>query len=284
MPEISDSASPYSPRNHFNKPTMQIHSLGYRTDLFFTKFEGIILDRDAYLVIRTPSNPNFYWGNYLLFPTPPKPGDLEKWQALFQQEISAQQITQHMVFGWDTQAGERGAVQPFLDAGFQLVESVVLTARQVNPPPKYNSAVVVRPLTEDWEWAQTLQNQMACRPTEHDPQLYLAFKTAKMARYREMQRAGRGEWFGAFLGDRLVADLGLFCSDGIGRFQSVETAPEFRRLGICGTLVYQAACFGLKQMGVQTLVMIADEHYHAARIYESVGFQAAEHQVGLERW
>ncbi len=263
---------------------MEIRSLGYRTDLFFPQFEGIILDRGDYLVIRTPSNPSFYWGNYLLFSRPPTQGDLEKWQALFQQEISSRQVTHHMVFGWDTREGETGEVQPFLNEGFLLDQNFVLTAQQVRVPPKYNHEVVVHTLTEDWEWEQALQNQVDCRPPEHSVEAYLLFKKAKMARYREMQRAGLGEWFGAFLDNRLVADLGLFCIDGIGRFQSVETIPEYRRQGICGALVYQAACYGLERMGARTLVMLADEHYHAARIYESVGFRMEERQVGLERW
>jgi hypothetical protein len=46
---------------------MDIRSLGYRTDLFFPRFDGIIIDRGSYLVIRTPGNPHFYWGQFLLF-------------------------------------------------------------------------------------------------------------------------------------------------------------------------------------------------------------------------
>jgi hypothetical protein len=263
---------------------MEIHSLGYRTDLFFARFEGIILDRGEYLVILTPSNPNFFWGNYLLFSAPPVQGDLERWQALFQKEISSRQVTHHTVFGWDSPLGEMGEVQPFIDAGFELENGIVLTTQQVNPPPKYNHEVVVRPLVTDAEWQQALQNQVDCRDPEHSAETYLPFRTAKMERYRQMQSAGLGEWFGAFLGDRLVADLGLFCNDGVGRFQSVETCPEFRRLGICGTMVYQAACYALERLGAKKLVMIADEHYHAARIYESVGFRAEERQTGLQRW
>ena len=263
---------------------MEIRSLGYRTDLFFSRFEGLVLDREDYRVILTPSNPNFYWGNYLLFANPPGPGDLENWQALFQQEIRARQEAHHTVFAWDAPGGELGAVQPFLDAGFQLVESVVLTAGAVHPPQKYNQQVNVRPLVEDWEWELALANQVECRSPVHSLESYLPFKMAKMQRYREMQRAGMGAWFGAFLGDRLVADLGLFCVDGVGRFQSVETHPDFQRQGICGALVHQAARYGFERMGAKTLVMVADEHYHAARIYESVGFAPAERQVGLERW
>jgi predicted GNAT family acetyltransferase len=81
-----------------------------------------------------------------------------------------------------------------------------------------------------------------------------------------------------------VADLGLFVIDGVGRFQSVETLPEFRRRGICGTMVYQVANYGFERLGAKRLVMIADEFYHAAKIYESVGFRPTERQVGLEKW
>lgn len=263
---------------------MELRSLGYRTDLFFARFEGIIEDRGEYLVILTPSNPTFFWGNYLLFANPPRPGDLERWQALFRQEISARQTTHHMVFGWDSVDGDSGEVQPFLDDGFHLAENVVLAAQQVNLPPKYNHEVAMRPLMEDWEWDAALQLQVDCREPEHEFDSYMVYKKAKFQRYRDMQRAGLGHWFGAFVGDRLVADLGLFCMDGIGRFQSVETDPEFRRQGICGTLVHYAAQYGLEQMGARTLVMLADEHYHAARIYESVGFRPVERQRGLERW
>jgi hypothetical protein len=36
-------------------------------------------------------------------------------------------------------------------------------------------------------------------------------------------------------------------------------------------------------MGVETLVMVADESYHAAKIYESVGFAPQEKMYGLCR-
>ncbi len=263
---------------------MEPVSLGYRTDLFFPKFEGVVTDRGDYLVILTPKNPGFFWGNYLLFSAPPEPGDLDRWQALFRQEVSARQETHHIAFGWDSPAGTPGEVKPFLEAGYELIESVVLTTRQVCAPAKYNHLVEVRPLVEDWEWEQALLNQVHCRPPEHRYEEYLPFKTEKMAQYRRMRQAGLGEWFGAFLEGRLVADLGLFHEGAIGRFQSVETAPEFRRQGICGTLVYQAAKYGFEHMGVDTLVMVADENYHAARIYESVGFEPTERQVGLQFW
>jgi len=36
---------------------MKVHSLGYQTDLIFPAFDGEVIDRGDYLVIKTPSNP-----------------------------------------------------------------------------------------------------------------------------------------------------------------------------------------------------------------------------------
>jgi len=54
---------------------MKVRSLGYRTDLIFPRFDGEIIDREGYLVIRTPTNPTYFWGNFLLFQNPPGAGD-----------------------------------------------------------------------------------------------------------------------------------------------------------------------------------------------------------------
>ena len=61
---------------------MNIHSLGYLTDLFFSDFDGLTTDRGEYLVIQTPANPDFYWGNYLIFANPPAKGDFDRWRGL----------------------------------------------------------------------------------------------------------------------------------------------------------------------------------------------------------
>lgn len=260
---------------------MNLKSLGYRTDLIFPHFDGLILDRGDYLVIRTPANPTFHWGNFLIFPGPPAEGDLERWKTLFTREIGP---AEHFSFGWDTVAGELGEVAPFLAEGFDLQESVVLASGAVHRPAKYNDEVVVRPLTEDWEWEQALHNQVECRDAIYGLDGYLVFKRNQMLRYQAMTHAGLGHWFGAFLDGKLVADLGVYASGKLGRFQSVGTHPDYRRQGICGTLVHQASLYALDFMQLETLVMVADEHYHAAKIYKSVGFEPRERQTGLGWW
>lgn len=129
-----------------------------------------------------------------------------------------------------------------------------------------------------------LETQVACRSSKFDLESYTTYKRRELKRYRNMMNAGLGAWFGAFLNGRPVADLGIFTDGDVGRYQSVGTHPDYRRRGLCGTLVYHAAQHAFQQWGVTTLVMVADPDYHAARIYESVGFRPTERQVGLERW
>jgi len=263
---------------------MKVKSLGYKTDLIFPGFDGDIIDRGDYLVILTPDNPTFHWGNFILFKNPPKNSDFLLWKNIFNREIASILKANHMAFGWDTSDGETGEVELFTDDGFDFFKSIVLSTDDVNLPKKHNTEIVIRPISEDWEWQQAQSNQIACREQGHDIASYTQFKSDQMRRYRKMTKAGIGQWFGAFLENHLVADLGVFAINNTARFQNVCTHPDFRRQGICGTLVYESSRYAFEKMDVKTLVMVADEDYHAARIYESVGFKPRERQVGLSWW
>ena len=190
-----------------------------------------------------------------------------------------------MAFGWDAPDGDLGELGPFLEAGFRLLQYTVLTASQVCVPPQYDPDITVRPLRNDADWDQAIETQMACRVSsgEHPPS-FIDFTTRKMLGYRAMTHAGLGEWFGAFVGTQMAGGLGLFVRDGIGRFQEVVTRAEFRRQGVCRSLVYQASRQAFERMGAERLVMVADEDYIAARIYEQIGFRPLERQVGIDTW
>ncbi len=100
-----------------------------------------------------------------------------------------------------------------------------------------------------------------------------------------MIAAGLGRWFGAFLDGRLVADMGIFTDAQVGdlaRYQSVVTHPDFRRRGVCSTLLYEVGRFAFSALGAKTLVIVADEHYFAKNIYGAVGFKVREKQGSLE--
>mgnify|MGYP001580061515 CR=1 FL=1 len=59
---------------------MQIRSLGFLTNLMFSRFSGSVTDKGSYTLIQTPSNQGYHWGNYIIFDRPPRKGDLN-WKA-----------------------------------------------------------------------------------------------------------------------------------------------------------------------------------------------------------
>ncbi|MGZ3694402.1 MAG: GNAT family N-acetyltransferase [Bdellovibrionota bacterium] len=262
---------------------MKLRSIGYFTDISLLQYGGRVEDRGEYVVAETPDNPGYFWGNLLVMREIPHRGDYARWTALFRKEFAHQPLVKHMTFGWDSPVGEVGEVQEFLDHGFQLEHAVILAAEKgdIEEPKNINHEVEIRALRTDAEWQAAIANQMSCRLSDFKEDAYLPFKTLQMNRYRKMAEAGIGNWYGAFLEGKLVADCGLFFFEKIGRYQSVGTHPEFRGRGICARLIYETAKMAFERGWANTLVMSADPEYHAARVYESVGFSPKERIVGM---
>lgn len=261
---------------------MEIKSLGHLTTLIFSRFSGNVTDHGEYTCIQTPTNPQFHWGNFIIFDRAPKAGDLTRWKKLFDHEFTYYSGPHHYTFAWDGRVGQ-GDVAEFVAAGFELETGVVLSTETLQPPQHLNREMTIKKIATDHDWHEVTELQIVCG----DPKYalgYRPFKEAQMLQYRKMTEAGRGHWFGAYLNGRLVADLGIFHEGTLARYQSVGTHPDFRRLGLCGTLVYQAGLMAQKEFGVSQLVMEADDNYHAARIYESVGFQRTELNYSLSWW
>ena len=264
---------------------MKPRSLGYRTELIFVRFDGKVTERGDYLVAETPSNPTYQWGNFLFFARPPALGDFVRWQELFKREFVHEPRTRHMTLGWDSPEGELGFVQPFVDGGFELIQDVVqsLEASGLRAPKHLNAEISVRPLQSAEEWKAALENQVAARGMGYEEKYFREYLTARMARMQRMSEQGLGHCFGAFLGERLVGDLGIFRDGKLGRFQSVSTHLDFRGRGICATMVNLASRFAFEQMGLEQLVIIAGEGTQAARIYASLGFVEKEKALGVQK-
>lgn len=260
----------------------RMRSLGRRTDLMLARFAGEVLDRGAYVVVRTPSNPTYHWGNYLIFRAPPCAGDYERWMELHEREFPRPAAgPAHRLLAWDAVDGELGHPDEFLAHGMRLDQGVVLTARELVPPPRPNDALEVRRIQEPDEWRAVIEEQVLTRAPEYPEDAYRTFQERHFESYREMSLAGLGDWYGAYLDGQLVGDLGIYHEAGLARFQSVCTRPSHRRRGVCGTLVQQAACLLRERAEIHTFVMEADPEYHAARIYESVGFRRTESNHAL---
>jgi predicted GNAT family acetyltransferase len=257
---------------------MEIASLAFRTDLAMLEHSGsTVEDRGTHSVVRTPDNPAFWWGNYLLLPEASYDEDAAReWLATFERELPE---AEHRTFGIDGVSGDLGDLRGFAALGMETEVSSVMTATEVHEPPRPNLDATYRPLTTDDDWQRQIVMSRVGEEYGDAPE----FATARAAGHRRLVEQGYGAWWGAFEGDELVSSLGLFtASPGLARFQNVKTHPDARGRGLAGTLVHRVSRYGFDELGARTLVMVADPDYLAIRVYRSVGFTDSERQLQAE--
>jgi hypothetical protein len=94
-----------------------------------------LTDKGEYVVVRTPANPTYRWGNFLLFRTPFASGDVQARLAAFQEEFP---LAEHVALGIDTTDRVVGVDGELSAAGFELERNTVMTAAQVKEPARPN--------------------------------------------------------------------------------------------------------------------------------------------------
>lgn len=256
---------------------MKINLLSNKTDLILSKFSGEIIDREEYTVIKTPSQPNYFWGNYLIFPKEPEKENYKKWINIYKNEFGNN--PGYITFTWDT--GKEGYTEEFIQNGFSLTKLDILMAQKVDIPPKYNKDIEVRELKYKSDWEQYIEVHI-------NENWYLSSQSQKsfLENQRDLAKKivkeGKGKTFGAFLGEKLVGELGIYYEGILGRYNNVSTHQNYRRNGICSTLIYNTSKIAFETIGIKNLVVAADEEYHAGKIYLSVGFKLFEKQISLE--
>lgn len=258
-------------------------SLGFRTDLMLLTLQGsVVEDRGDHLVVRTPHNPTFWWGNFVLLREAPAPGSLAHWERVFEESFPG---AAHRAFGVDGAAGDLGGFAGAESAGYGVDVSAVMTAVAVHEPPHPHRGALCRALdlTDPADREAAIDVQMSTAG-DREPVAHREYLARTMEAMCGLQLAGHGAWFGAFLDGRMASGMGLFSDgSGVARFQSVSTRPEAQGRGLAGTLVHHVSRYGLTTLGARVLVMVADPGYHAISVYRSVGFAATERQVQIER-
>ena len=255
---------------------MQVTSLGFQTDLALRVLEGAeITDRGDYLVVRTPDNPTFYWGNFLLLAGWPDPGTGNSWLARFAAEFPQ---AGHIALGVDAGAEPAEVPPEFLAAGLKFERATVLGCAEVQSPPHQNTEAEIRPLESDDDWEQSRDLGIRCFGYDG------SYLERRASARRRLTRSGRAAWFGAFTDGRLLSQLGVCdTGGGLARYQDVETDPGARRRGLAGTLVWRAGVFAAGAFGAGTLVIVADPAEEAIRVYRACGFADAQGQFSFQR-
>jgi ribosomal protein S18 acetylase RimI-like enzyme len=268
-------------------------SLVWATSIDVLPPQRVVHRRDGYLAVRSPTNPTHYWGNLLVFDEAPGTGDGAQWEALFAAEFADEPRVMHRTFAWDRTDDARGAADDeFAAGGYDVELSVGMIARpdEIRPHPRANPEVVVKALDptsggpDERRWEQVIDLQVAARDKERfAEEPHRVFSRARQAELRQMFRAGAGAWYVALDGDEVAGSMGVVVTGGRGRYQAVDTAVTHRRRGICTRLLVDAARHAVATYGADRLVIVADPGYHAAGIYESVGFRPVERVCGVCR-
>lgn len=248
-----------------------IGSLAFATDLALLAAQGAVIEREEHrTVVRSPENPAFRWGNFLLVPTAGSP-----------ERRAAEHEAAFPGAGFVTVGVD--AAHPVLDegawlsAGFEVERLAVLVAdRTVAAGP-----ATVRPLASDADWAAETAIAQAEDGDDEDQASFSALRTVAK---RRMADAGRAVWLGAEVDGEVVATAGVADAGlGTARFQDVQTLPAFRRRGLAGALVAAGIRTAAQRFGSARFVLVAERQGPAIGLYRRLGFREVETQLQLTR-
>ena len=258
---------------------IKMENLGYQTDCIAGKLEGEFLVRDSYVVCRMPQNPTYYWGNLVIFKDEPQRDDFDQWISVNGTEFG--ESSGHVTFGWESQ--RVGNINRFIRHGFSLKSDSVLMLEALKPDPEPGKNLSLREICTDADWEAVLKLQILVSEGGTPSKEYVEFKNRAFQTYRRLSEAGAGAWWGAFIGETLVGDMGLYFDDQFetGRFQSVETHPEYRRIGVCSDLLHAVAGNALAKYPDAKLVICTEKDSDAERIYRKLGFKYHQRQYGV---
>ena len=270
---------------------MRLHDLrpGWRTDFIVHRYGAVVEEHPGHLVVRTPANPTFYWGNCLVLPAAPRDEDLPLWLDRFDAHIRQHQPeSTHVAIGVDAPwAGEPFAA--WRAAGFTLQLTTMLRLQPgqlVGAPRPVQGRTQFRALdlSSDGEALLAVETSDV---GGFEPEGYREFRRRQHGRYLEMQRDGLLQWFGLWCDGVLAATCGLIRDRpeaGVdGRFQFVTTHADWRRRGLCTALIHAVSDFAFTHWQVGQVYMAADPEDVAIGIYRSLGYRDIDNGFGLQK-
>ena len=239
--------------------------LAWRTDLAILEMSSAqVTGFEDYILVRSPDNPGYHWGNCILVTSGDLAGDPARCLRTFQMHLPG---ADHVAIGLPC-APSPLAWQPF-DVQLESTESLIrrepLWPKEL--PPGYD----VRQLLTDEDWALAHRADVAERG---DSPGYDDFASRRIATHQQLSDDGLGAFFGVFAGVELVADLGIVvCLHQVARYQDVSTVPAHRGKGLASHLLGVASRWAADR-GVDSWLILAEPDSAAARLYRSLGFQS----------
>jgi GNAT superfamily N-acetyltransferase len=251
-------------------------NLGICTDLLLHAQTGIVQQQDGYVVVRTPDAPEYYFGNMLVLKRRPSESERARLEADFRDLVGAPPLIKHRTFVWpDSEEGIVG-LDAYIEAGYDATHCCVLVAGPADlHVAATNPSVEVRPFFDQSDWDCWTEMHLADNAEALADGSFVRYLAHQQSSYQQLISKGLGDWWGAYIDGEQVGSLGLFEFEGVARFQSVITAEAHRNKNVCRTLLHEVASRAFAR-GVKKLVIVADESYHAGRIYEGMGFRRTQ--------
>lgn len=259
---------------------MPLKSLGLASDVLVLGEHSQLEEHPDRFVLRSPKEPTFWFGNLVIFRDDAV--NPETQIAQFQQDFPE---ADHVTLTWDILDMEQGdRFNSFKELGLKLEPCDVLTLEKPLNRSEPPEGIAIRPLVSDDDWRRATELQAETgQESGYADEDYLPYIIKRMQTQREQTKTGFGAWFGAFDGEELAGDLGIFADARTARFQAVETRASYRRRGICAALVTAGVDWALSKHPETKPVIVAESDGDAGRIYRRCGFEMTEQLISAYR-
>lgn len=256
----------------------RIRTLGLRTDLEVDRDRTVVTEHAGFIAVRTPSDPSYHFGNYLIFDEPPRAGDGDRWAQLFDEVFANDPRVRHGAFAWSGEdAGEIGG---FIARGYTVQDRAVLAAAEIREFA-IPQGLHVRALRSEDDWNAQFALSMETREDVYEEEGYARFKAGQIA-YHRLISERFGVWLGMFEGERLAGSCGIFrAGEGIARYQDVGVLPAYRNRGIARCLVGAAGRYAIENFGAKQVVIVAIADDFPRGIYERCGLTLYQRERAL---
>lgn len=224
-----------------------------------------IEDHGDHLIVRTPDNPGYRWGNLLVVREPGRRDEAEHWVQRFS---TAFPDATHRSIGLPAAPD----AARWSDVRLRVESEEVLGAASPPHARPLPSGYEVRRLSTGADWSAAVDLEVSDDAEAAAPAAEYRLFAARRWQSRAAATAGdRAAFFGAFRDGSQVAHLGIVrCADH-ARYQSVLTTSEHRGRGLASHLLGVAGAWAAGQGAVRWRILV-DPGSPAARLYRSVGF------------
>lgn len=234
-------------------------------------------DFGSYAVQRTASEPNYWVGNQIIVKDMELP--VLDTVSIFERHFPD---ARHRSIVWDQNGMDPKLISDALTPlGFEVDAFDALVLKDRLSDAQTPGGITLRPLMTEADWDQSCDLQCEIGQEEGYPiETHAPFVARRNETRRNQIEQGLGQWFGAFEGDLLVAQMGMMHDDKVARYQSVETRKSHRRRGICAALLRYTGLWALDRAPDADLVIVAQADSDAGRLYRRMGFAHFEIVVG----